>query len=188
MYPIARGLAPVLVLLVGVAALGTGATRREAVGVCARRARDAARAAGSVASETSLGARSLLTIASSIAAYTLVDNRASAYANPIIYLELGMAAGGARRAPLVARSRPEGRGSASAARPIPALAGILSFAAYALVLAALQRAPAASVAAVRETSVLIVALLAGRTLGERVSPGRLAGAALVVVGVAFIVL
>jgi uncharacterized membrane protein len=33
-YPIARGLAPVLVLLVGVVALGTGATAAQAAGVC----------------------------------------------------------------------------------------------------------------------------------------------------------
>jgi drug/metabolite transporter (DMT)-like permease len=64
----------------------------------------------------------------------------------------------------------------------------VSFAAYALVLAALQRAPAASVAAVRETSVVIVAVLAARTLGERVSRARLAGAALVVIGIALLVL
>jgi drug/metabolite transporter (DMT)-like permease len=37
------------------------------------------------------------------------------------------------------------------------------------------------------TSVLIVAALAARTLGERVGPARLAGAALVVLGVALIV-
>ena len=33
-YPIARGLAPVLVLLVGVVALGVGATATQAAGVC----------------------------------------------------------------------------------------------------------------------------------------------------------
>src|SRR6185436_4648535 len=33
-YPIARGLAPVLVLLVGVTALGTGASAGQAAGVC----------------------------------------------------------------------------------------------------------------------------------------------------------
>ncbi|HEX6723760.1 MAG TPA: EamA family transporter, partial [Gaiella sp.] len=65
-------------------------------------------------------------------------------------------------------------------------AGILSVVAYALVLAALVRASAASVASVRETSVLIAAFLAAPLAGERVGPGRLSGAALVVVGVALI--
>ena len=43
---------------------------------------------------------------------------------------------------------------------LPAFAGVLSFVAYALVLAALERASAASVAAVRETSVVIATALA----------------------------
>jgi drug/metabolite transporter (DMT)-like permease len=39
---------------------------------------------------------------------------------------------------------------------------------------------------VRETSVVIAALLAGAVLRERVGPGRLAGAALVAGGVALL--
>ena len=76
----------------------------------------------------------------------------------------------------------------AAVRPTPAVAGVASFVAYALVLAALARAPAASVAAVRETSVVIVAALAAPMLGERVGPLRVAGAALVVGGIALLVL
>jgi len=72
--------------------------------------------------------------------------------------------------------------------PASVLAGVCTFAAYALVLAALQRAPAASVAAVRETSVVIAAVLAGTVLRERVGPVRLAGAVLVVAGVALLAL
>ena len=53
-------------------------------------------------------------------------------------------------------------------------------------LAALQRASAASVAAVRETSVVIAALLAAVVLKERVGPGRIAGAVLVALGVALL--
>jgi drug/metabolite transporter (DMT)-like permease len=63
------------------------------------------------------------------------------------------------------------------------LAGLAVFGAYALVLAALERAPAASVAAVRETSVIIATALAGVFLKERVSRTRLAGAAAVVAGI-----
>ena len=54
------------------------------------------------------------------------------------------------------------------------------------VVAALVRASAAAVASVRETSVLIAAFLAAPLAGERVGPGRLSGAALVVAGVALI--
>jgi len=60
------------------------------------------------------------------------------------------------------------------------------FGAYALVLAALQRASAASVAAVRETSVVIATALAAVVLKEKVRPPRLAGAILVVAGVALL--
>ena len=129
-----------------------------------------------------------MAIASSIAGYTLVDKSGIRYASPIVYLELGMlptALGGLLLVALLPAGRARLR---TAVRPIPALAGIVSFSAYALVLAALQRAPAASVAAVRETSVLIVAALAAPMLGERVGPARLVGAALVVAGIALVVL
>ncbi|MFY9579493.1 MAG: EamA family transporter, partial [Gaiellaceae bacterium] len=60
------------------------------------------------------------------------------------------------------------------------------FGAYALVLAALARAPAASVAAVRETSVIIAAALAGIFLKERVGWVRMAGAVAVAAGIGLI--
>ena len=50
----------------------------------------------------------------------------------------------------------------AAVAPATIVAGIATFVAYALVLAALQRASAASVSAVRETSVVIATLLAVR--------------------------
>ena len=65
-------------------------------------------------------------------------------------------------------------------------AGVASFGAYALVLAALQLAAAPPVAAVRETSVVIAVALAWLFLRERISPGRTAGAVLVVTGVALL--
>ncbi|MCU1383781.1 MAG: EamA family transporter, partial [Acidobacteria bacterium] len=70
--------------------------------------------------------------------------------------------------------------------PASILAGVCTFGAYALVLAALQRASAASVAAVRETSVVIAALLAAVVLKEQVTAARLAGAVLVAAGVALL--
>ncbi len=66
------------------------------------------------------------------------------------------------------------------------LAGLGTFGAYALVLEALARAPAAPVAAARETSVVIAAVLARAFLKEPVSASRFAGAALVAGGVALV--
>ncbi|HEY7379946.1 MAG TPA: EamA family transporter [Gaiella sp.] len=180
-YPIARGLAPVLVLLVGVFALGTGASAAQAAGVCV--------VGCGVLLVRGLGGRRDLAggllgvvIAAVIASYTLVDKHGVEYAAPLVYLELSMAlaaagylAGGIALGH-AARLR-------AALRPLPALAGIVAFVAYALVLAALTRAPAAPVAAVRETSVVIAAALAAPILHERVGPARLAGAALVVAGI-----
>ena len=62
------------------------------------------------------------------------------------------------------------------------------FGAYALVLAALRLASAASVAAVRESSIVIAVALAALVLREPVGRWRFAGAALVAAGVAVIAL
>jgi drug/metabolite transporter (DMT)-like permease len=183
-YPLARGLAPLLVLLVGVVALGAGASAAQAVGVClvgigvllVRGLRGPGDARGA-----SLG----VAIAACIAAYTLVDKYGIRYADPVVYLELGMAPAAlgyfaiAMHSDRVLRLKRE-------LRLAPVAAGIASFAAYVLVLAALQRASAASVAAVRETSVVIAAVLAAPVLGEAVGQARIAGAAVVAAGIALV--
>ena len=185
-YPIARGLAPVLVLVVGVLALGTGATPSQSAGVCLV-GLGVLLVRGLGAERDLVGGTLAVAIAVAIAAYTLVDNSGIQYANPIVYLELAMAPVALAGLLLVA-ALPRGAARIrAAARPTPALAGVISFAAYVLVLAALERAPAASVAAVRETSVVIVAALAAPMLGERVGPLRLVGAALVAGGIALLV-
>jgi uncharacterized membrane protein len=60
--------------------------------------------------------------------------------------------------------------------------------AYLLVLAALERAEAAPVAALRETSVVMAAAFAAIAGHERVPPARLLGAVLVMTGVAAVAL
>ena len=186
-YPIARGLAPVLVLIVGVLLLGTAASVGQATGVCAVGV-GVLLVRGLGGERDLAGGMLALAIASTIAAYTLVDKSGIRYATPIVYLELGLAPVALGALLLVAALPSGGARLRAAVRPTPALAGIVAFLAYVLVLAALRRAPAASVAAVRETSVLIVAALAAPMLCERVGPARLAGAGLVVAGIALIVL
>ncbi len=183
-YPVARGVAPVLVLLVGVVALGTGASAAQAVGVCLVGL--GVLLVRGLGHGDRVGLTFGLAIAATIAAYTLVDKHGIAYASPIVYLELGMVP--ATLGYLVfALALPGGAERVRAAvRVVPATAGAISFVAYVLVLAALARAPAAPVAAVRETSVVIAAVLAAPMLGERVGPLRIAGAVLVVAGVALL--
>ena len=67
-----------------------------------------------------------------------------------------------------------------------ALTAAATLGAYLMVLAALQLAPPAAVAAVRESSIVIAALLAAVFLHERLTPSKLAGAVTVAAGVAAI--
>jgi drug/metabolite transporter (DMT)-like permease len=124
-------------------------------------------------------------IAACIASYTLLDKRGIRFADPIAYLELSMAPAALAYAAAVVQVKGLPRVRAEA-RPAAVAAGLASFGAYTLVLAALERASAASVAAVRETSVVIATALAAPLLGERVGRARLAGAAVVVAGVALL--
>ena len=67
--------------------------------------------------------------------------------------------------------------------PVAALGGSASIASYAIALWAMTQAPVASVAALRETSVLFAALLGTWLLKEKFGLQRAAGTAVVVVGV-----
>jgi drug/metabolite transporter (DMT)-like permease len=186
-YPVARGVAPVLVLVAGAVVLGTGASAGQALGVCLVGV-GVILVRGLAGRRDGVGLAVALAIAGTIAAYTLVDKRGIRYADPVVYLELGMAPAALAYLAVVA-SFDDGRARLRrAVRAAPVAAGLLSFAAYALVLAALARADAASVAAVRETSVLIATALAAVVLGERVGWLRATGAALVVGGVALLAL
>jgi uncharacterized membrane protein len=177
-YPIARGAAPVLVLL-GALAIGETPTALAAAGVVLVGIGVLAVRGGAHAGRGGLALG--LAVAGTIAAYTLVDSRGIDHASPIPYLVLVLI-------PAAAVSIAATRGARLRAelRPATVASGVLGFAAYALVLAALRLAPAAAVAAVRETSVVIAVALAGLLLGEPVGRRRLAGATLVVVGVALL--
>jgi drug/metabolite transporter (DMT)-like permease len=182
-YPIARGTAPVLVLVVGVVALGYATSAGQVAGVClvglgVLLVRGFRRSQG-------WGVPFGLVIACTIAAYTLVDKHGVAHAGAIPYLEMSMLV------PTIAYAVVVGRGQGPGAvreafGPSTLVAGFAVFGAYALVLLALQRAAAAPVAAVRETSVVITALLARHVLDESVGGRRLAGAAAVAAGIALL--
>ncbi len=174
-----------VVLVVSVVVLGHGPRRRRSsvssssAPACCSFAACAARRSHALA--FALG------MACVIAAYTLLDKRGITHASPVTYLELSMipAAIGYAGATTAAKGRERIRAEFGASA---VLAGLASFAAYALVLAALERASAASVAAVRETSVVMATVFAAVVLHERVSGTRLAGAVLVVCGIALLAL
>jgi drug/metabolite transporter (DMT)-like permease len=179
-YPVARGSAPVLVLVIAVLALGASTSWLQAAGV-------GLVAAGillvrGVRGETKPGAAFGLAIGVCIAAYTLIDKSGIRYATPVSYLELTMVPPTiAYAAALVMGKGVEAlRAETSLASTV---AGLATFGAYALVLAALKLAPAASVAAVRETSVIIATAFAAAFLKERIGWGRMAGAVAVASGI-----
>jgi drug/metabolite transporter (DMT)-like permease len=183
-YPLARGLAPVLVLVFGITALGAASSAPQAAGVCLVGV-GVLLVRGFGRQPDPIGAIFGVSIACCIAAYTLIDNRGIELAGPITYLELSMFAPSIAYAAgvVAAKGLPAVRAEVNVASVV---AGISTFGAYALVLAALERAAAAPVAAVRETSVVIATAGAGLFLRERVGAVRLGGAALVAGGVALL--
>jgi drug/metabolite transporter (DMT)-like permease len=177
-YPVARGLAPVLALLL-VAAVG--GTRPSPLGV-------AGVLVVSVGVLLVRGVRGDLRglafgalIAAVIAGYTVVDRGGIQHAAAAPYLLLVML-GPALAYPLaVGRRRVR-----AAVEPATIAVGAASASAYLLALLALRLASAPAVAAVRETSVVIATVLAAVFLHERVTPLRAAGAVLVAGGVALL--
>jgi drug/metabolite transporter (DMT)-like permease len=182
-YPIARGSAPVLVL-VGAAVWGVTTSPAQVAGVLLV-ALGVLLVRGLRGPVDGRGVTLALAIGGTIASYTLVDKQGLEHAAVIPYLELVLApvAITAVVAELLAGRLPVVRANVGRRAVTAALA---SFTAYALVLAALTLAPAAAVAAVRESSVLVAVALGAALLGEPVGRARVAGAALVVAGIAFV--
>ncbi|MGH2715519.1 MAG: EamA family transporter [Thermoleophilaceae bacterium] len=195
-YPVARGSAPVLVLAVAALGLGKGVSGLAAVGVVLVAAGVLLVGArgrwgglwtdmGTESAPPPGGRRDLafgLAIGVTIAGYTLVDSEGLDHADPLPYLFLITAAVCVVYCGALLGT---GHGSELRAelRPRTLLTAAATFGAYAMVLAALQMAPAAPVAAVRESSIVIAAFMAWLFLGEE---RRLTGAALVAAGVAAI--
>jgi drug/metabolite transporter (DMT)-like permease len=183
-YPLGRGVAPVLVLVIGVAVLGVETSAAQAAGVCLvatgifllRGPRSEADRRGVVFG---------LAIAACIAGYTLIDNSGVERASALAYLELVILLPAFGYAAFVLATR-GARAMRAELNLSSVVAGLLILSPFALFLLALDLAPAAPVAAVRETSILIATALGALVLKERVGAGRWAGAVLVAVGVALV--
>jgi drug/metabolite transporter (DMT)-like permease len=175
-YPVARGSAPVFVLV------ATTPSLVQALGVLVVVAGViAVRGWRRPASGADLGLA--LAIGACIAAYTVVDSHGVDHAGAVTYLELELGLSALLYAGWLA-ARGVALRPAVGLRTLAAGAG--TFGAYGLTLGALQLAPAAAVAAVRETSVVFGVLFAAVALRERVTAARLAGAVVVAAGVALV--
>ena len=179
-YPVARGLAPVLALVIVVAAGGALPAALGVVGVLAVSA-GVLLVRGPRANLHGLAVGAA--IAAIIGGYTVVDRYGIQHAAAGPYLLLIMI-GPAIVYPLVIGKK---RLRAAAGWQPFAIGAGLSVA-YLLVLLALRVASAPAVSAVRETSVVMATALAAVFLHERVSRGRLAGSVLVAAGVALLAL
>lgn len=178
-YPVARGFAPVWTLMLAVAVVGASPSVGEVAGVLVV-------AAGILLVRGATGGRGAalgFVIAATIGGYTLVDRYGVRHADAASYLMLVMLGPAVVYPPFIGLSRLR-----RALSPRALLIGVLSMAAYLLVLLALRRASAPSVSAVRETSVVIATALGAVVLRERVGAARLAGAVLVAGGVALLAL
>ena len=186
-YPIARGTGPLLSVFVGALVFGERLTAGGIAG--------ALLVVGGVliivnpfsASGPPTGAslRYGLLTGTIIAAYTIMDTRSVARLG-IPPLLLDWSANTVRAGlltPLVFRRRDAVRAAWATHRKAAVGIGVLSSAAYVLVLTALTMSPVSRVAPAREVSIVVGAWLGGRVLGEGDGPRRIAASVVVVAGV-----
>jgi drug/metabolite transporter (DMT)-like permease len=185
-YPLARGSAPVLVLAVSAGLLGAATSAWQVTGV-ALVAAGVVLVRGLRRPDDPAAIGFALACGACIAGYTVVDSYGLNHAAALPYLWIVMGLTALVYLPLVARSRGV-VALRGALRVDTAVAAVLFFGAYLLVLAALRLAEPGPVAAVRETSVVVAIALGALILRERVTPARAAGALVVVLGAALIAL
>lgn len=186
-YPIARGTGPLLATVGAVAVLGERPSGLALAGAVAVSAGVLGMSWGSRATDGSRPAGVGYGLATGviIASYTLWDGHAMAALAipPLVYDWVSNVARSILLAPVAAVRRRRIREVWTAHRREVLLVGLLSPAAYILVLVALGFTPVSYVAPARETSILIGTFLGARLLAEGNLPRRLAGAGAIVAGV-----
>lgn len=194
-YPIMRGMAPLLVALGSAAFIGEVPSAASWAGVLAITAGVAL--VGLSSPGKALHQRKALAFALAnaaiIACYTVIDGLGVrtelAHGGDMLrYLALMFVLDGLPYPLLVwwrrgREGREQIRAYARSRWPLAALGGLASISSYAIALWAMTRAPVASVAALRETSVLFAAAIGTLVLKERFGPQRALGTAVVLAGV-----
>ncbi len=188
-YPIARGVAPLLVAAVSVALLGVALSQAEllAIGVIAAGIMSLSLVRRGDGMRNGKAALLALVTGCFIAGYSLVDGLGariagtglgfyawSSLANTVLY----MAGAAVVRPGLVRALGGMGR--------IVAIGGGASFVAYALVVNAFMQAPIALVTALRETSIVFALLIGVGFLGERLDLRKVVSTMMTVCGVALL--
>jgi phosphonate utilization associated putative membrane protein len=185
-YPLMRGTAPLLVALSTAAAVGESLSPRSWAGVVGVSAGVLALGLSRHALEAPRSVAFALANAFVIAAYTVTDAiGARTSGDALQYIAALFVVHGlpfvllvvARRGPAAFVGYARGRW------PLALVGAAASLLAYGIALWAMTRAPVATVAALRETSVLFAALLASWLLKEAFTPQRALGTALILGGV-----
>lgn len=185
-YPLMRGTAPLLVALSASFTLGETLSPLAWAGVVGvscgvlalgltRHALDSPRAVGFA-----------LANAVVIASYTVVDGlgvRASGDAFQYVIALFALDGWPFALLVFLRRDRRVAASYAKARWPVGVMAALASFGSYGIALWAMTRAPVATVAALRETSVLFAALLGALFLKESFTTQRAVGTAIIVAGV-----
>jgi drug/metabolite transporter (DMT)-like permease len=182
-YPIARGSAPILTAIAGVVLLGDALGIWLVVAIIIVSAGIITLAAGGRLSRNGLLAA--LATGMLTTAYSVIDARGMRLSPDLLTFITWFFVLDGFAMPLLFLAQ-RGRGAAAAFRADwrPGLsAAIMSPVSFIPALYAFALAPVGAVSAIREASVLIGMLVAGRFLGERVDARRLLGAALITVGI-----
>jgi len=184
-YPLARGTAPLVVAVVGVTVVGQSLDAREVAGVLAISAGLLVLVLGRASLRAGRPAvLAALTTGLAIATYTVLDGVGVRHAaGTLAYIAWLFALQGPLIALLVAGRR---RHLLERARPllVPGLAsGVISLVAYGLVIWAQSQGRLATVASLREVSIVFGALIGAVVFHERLGPVRVLGAVIVLLGV-----
>jgi len=188
-YPIARGSAPVMVMAGGALLAGEWPGAGSLLGVLCLCAGVLSLAllkkAGPKAHHRKAVGYALLT-GTLIAAYTVVDALGARQSGAAIGFAVLVTLGDGMATALIVLWWKGPRAFAVDRRALQlcAAAGAMQMGAYWTAVWALARAPMGQVSALRETSVLLVALVSAWVLKERVGPGRIVAAVLVFAGIA----
>lgn len=190
-YPVARGAGPMLSVALAVALLGERPSLAGWVSVGAILAGVFVSAgigglARGNAGRRGVGALWGLATGAFIAAYTVLDGWAIRALGmiPVLFYSACLVVRVLLQMPFALRRPQALRREWRAHRPAILVVGLLSPAAYSLALFALQYAPLSYVAPVREISMLAGAFIGASLLHEEVKPSQIAGAALMLAGVA----
>lgn len=195
-YPLARGIGPLFVLVLsygfmgeipniaggvgvflviaGVALLGTQGQTISGIMRTLRRRR------------LSSGALLALLTGLTIGIYSVIDKGGVSHVNPLMYMWLWVVGSVFLMAPYHLRSHTRVLLVVKTEYLWVMVAGILLFGAYTMVLAAMNLTIVTYAAAMRETSILIATLYGAVLLKERVSRARMAGILILLLGVALI--